>query len=99
MAVRVHRRETVGWPVWLSLALHVTLFLSFLMIPPTQPQTSASEPLTVDLVMGEGPAEATSEPPAPTEAPAAPIAPAAPVQQAETPAPDVPPPPPTGAAS
>jgi periplasmic protein TonB len=94
MAVRVHRRETLGWPVWLSLALHLTLFLSLLMIPRTQPPTSASEPLTVDLIMGEGPAEATSEPPAPPEATAAPIAPAAPVQQAETPAPNVPPPPP-----
>ena len=69
MAVRVHRRETLGWPVLLSLALHLTLFLSLLIIPPTQPPTSASEPLTVDVIMGEGPAEATSEPPAPTEAP------------------------------
>ena len=96
MAVRVHRRETLGWPVLLSLALHLTLFLSLLIIPPTQPPTSASEPLTVDVIVGEGPAEATSEPPAPTEAPAAPIAPPPPVQQAEipTPAPDVPPPPP-----
>jgi hypothetical protein len=75
MAVRVHRRETLGWPVLLSLALHLTLFLSLLIIPPTQPPTSASEPLTVDVIMGEGPAEATSEPPAPTEATAAPIAP------------------------
>ena len=108
MAVRVHRRETLGWPVLLSLALHLTLFLSLLIIPPTQPPTSASEPLTVDVIMGEGPAEATSEPPAPTEATAAPIAPAAPdvpppppVQQAEIPPPTpapapkpVPPPPP-----
>jgi protein TonB len=85
MAVRVHRRETLVWPVLLSLALHLALFLSLLIIPPTQPPTSASEPLTVDVIMGEGPAEATSGPPAPTEAPAAPIAPAAP---------DVPPPPP-----
>ena len=101
MAVRVHRRETLGWPVLLSLALHLTLFLSLLIIPPTQPPTSASEPLTVDVIVGEGPAEATSEPPAPTEATAAPIAPAAPVQQAEIPPPTpapapmpVPPPPP-----
>jgi protein TonB len=71
-----------------------------LIIPPTQPPTGASEPLTVDVIMGEGPAEATSAPPAPTEATAAPIAPAAPVQQVEippptpAPAPDVPPPPP-----
>ena len=100
MAVRVHRRETLGWPIWLSLALHLTLLLSLLIIPPTQPPTSASEPLTVDVIVGEGPAEATSEPPASTEATVAPIAPAAPVQQAEippptpAPAPDVPPPPP-----
>ena len=102
-AVRLHRRGTPGWPVLLSLALHLTLFLSLLMIPPTQPPTSASEPLTVDVIMGEGPAEVTPEPPAPPEAPAAPIAPPVPdvpppppVQQAEIPppVPDVPPPPP-----
>ena len=98
MAVRVHYRETLGWPVLLSLALHLTLLLSLLIIPPTQLPTSASESLTVDVVMGEGPAEATSEPAAPTEATAAPDVP--PVQQAEippptpAPAPDVPPPPP-----
>ncbi len=104
MAVRVHRRETLGWPVLLSLALHLTLFLSLLIIPPTRPTTSASE-FTVDFIMGEGPAEATSEPAAPTEATAAPIALPPPVQQAEIPpptpapaphrpAPEVPPPPP-----
>jgi len=107
MAVRVHRRGTLGWPVLLSLALHLTLFLALLMIPPTQPPMGASEPPSVDVVLGEAPAEATSEPPAPTEAPAVPIAPAAPevpppppVQQVEmpppppVPAPDVPLPPP-----
>jgi protein TonB len=100
MAARVHRRETLGWRFLLSLALHLTLFLSLLIIPPTQPSTSGSEPLTVDFIVGEGPAEPTSEPPAPTEATAAPIAPVAPVQQAEippptpAPAPAVPPPPP-----
>jgi periplasmic protein TonB len=100
MAVRVRRRETLGWPVLLSLALHLTLFLFLLIIPPTQPPTNASGPLTVDFIVGEAPAEARSDPPAPTEVPAAPIAPAAPVQQAEippptpAPAPDVPPPPP-----
>jgi periplasmic protein TonB len=96
MAVHVHRRETPGWPIWISLALHLTLFLSFLLIPPTQPPTSASEPLTVDFIVGEGPA-ATSEPPAAPEAPAVPDVPTPPpVQQAEipTPAPEVPPPPP-----
>src|SRR5580698_7322452 len=85
MAVRARRRATPGWPVLLSLALHLTVFLLLLIIPPTQPPTGASEPLTVDMIVGEGPAAATSEPAAPTEAPAAPIAPAAP---------DVPPPPP-----
>jgi TonB family protein len=100
MAVLVHRRETLGGPVLLSLALHLTLFLSLLIIPPTQPSTSGSEPLTVDVIVGEGPAEATSEPAASMEATAAPIAPPTPVQQAEIPpptpvsAPDVPPPPP-----
>ncbi|HTI83471.1 MAG TPA: energy transducer TonB [Acetobacteraceae bacterium] len=91
----MHRRETLGGPVWLSLALHLTLLLTLLMLPPTQPSTSGSEPLTVDLIMGEGPAEATPEPPAPPETTVAPIAP---VQQAEippptpAPVPDVPPP-------
>ena len=100
LAVRVHRRETLGWPVLLSLALHLTLFLCLLIIPSTQPPTSASELLSVEVVAEEGPAEVAREPPAPTEAAAAPIAPAPPVQQAElpppTPAPvlDVPPPPP-----
>ncbi len=93
MTRRVRRRETLGWPVLLSLALHLTVLLCLLIIPLTQPPTSASEGLTVDLVVGEGPAEATSEPPAPTEATAAPDVP---VQQAEIPppTPDVPPPPP-----
>ncbi len=101
LAVRVHRRETLGWLVLLSLALHLTLFLSLLIIPSTQPPTSASEPLSVEIIAEEGPAEATPEPPAPTEATAAPIAPPAPVQQAEIPLPTpapapmpVPPPPP-----
>jgi len=101
MAVRVHRRETLGWPFLLSLALHLTLCLSLLLIPPTQPPTDASGPLSVDLIVVEGPAEATSEPPAPTEATAAPdVPPPPPVQQAEipppppVPAPDVPLPPP-----
>ena len=95
MAVHVHYRE-VGWPIWLSLTLHLTLFLAFLIIPLTQRPTGTSEPLTVDLIMGEGSAEATSELPAP-EAPTVPDVPAPPpVQQAEipTPVPEVPPPPP-----
>ena len=104
MAMRVQRREMLGWPILVSLALHLTLFLSFLMMPAAPPPTSASEPLTVDFVVGEGPAEATSEPPAAPEATAAPIAPPTPdvppptpVQQAEIPPPTpapVPPPPP-----
>jgi periplasmic protein TonB len=101
MAVHVRRRKTQGWPVLLSLALHLTLFLVLLIIPPTQPSTTASGPPTVDLILREGPAEATSEPPAPTEATAAPIVPPPPVQQAEIPPPTlapapmpVPPPPP-----
>jgi periplasmic protein TonB len=94
MAVHVRRRKTQGWPVLLSLALHLTLFLFLLIIPPTQPSISASEPLTFDVIMGDAPAQATSEPPAP-DVPAPP-----PVPQAEippptlAPAPDVPPPPP-----
>jgi protein TonB len=98
MAVRVHRRETRGWLVLLSLALHLTVFLALLMIPPTQPPTSASGPLTVNVILG--PAGATSEAAAPTEATATPTAPTAPVQQAEIPPPTpkpaptpVPPPP------
>ena len=97
MAVRVRRRKALGWPVLLSLALHLTLFLSFLMLSPTQPLTDASGPPSVDVIAEGGPAEAGPEPAAPTEAAAAPTAPD---QQAETPpptpapAPDVPPPPP-----
>ena len=98
LAVRVHRRETLGWLALLSLALHLTLFLSLLIFPTMQPPADASGPLSVEVVMEEGPAGPASEPPAPIEATAAPIAPPAPVQQAETPpstpapAPDVPPP-------
>jgi periplasmic protein TonB len=94
MAVRVHRRETPGWPVLLSLALHLTLLLSLLVIPSTQPSSGGSEPFAVDLIVGQGPAAVTLEPPAPTEAPAAPdVPPPPPVQQAE-----IPPPPPAPAA-
>lgn len=109
--VRLHRGEILGWPVLLSLALHLTVLLCLLIIPPTQPPANASEQLTVDVIAGEGSAEATSEPPAPTETTettettAAPIAPAAPIQQAEippptpvpAPAPDMPPPTPAPA--
>jgi protein TonB len=98
--LRAQRRDSLGWPVLVSLALHLTVLLAFLIIPTAQPPTSASDGLTVDVTMGEGPAEATSEPPAPTEATVAPDVPAEPVQQAEIPpptpepVPDVPPPPP-----
>ena len=72
IAARAFRRGTLGTGrSGFSLALHLTLLLSLLIIPPTQPPTSAAEPLTVDVITGEGPAAATSEPPAPTEAPAA----------------------------
>lgn len=95
MVARVRRREALSWPVLLSLALHMTLLLSLLMIPPEQLPASASDALSVDFVVGEGAVEATSEAPAPTEAIATPIAPPLPVQQAEMPplpVPDVPPP-------
>ena len=94
MAVRVRRRKTLARSVLLSLALHLTLFLSLLIIPLMQPAISESGPVTVDLVFG--PAAATPGPPAPTETTAAPIAPAAPEIPPPTPAPalDVPPPPP-----
>jgi hypothetical protein len=39
----------------LSLALHLTLFLSLLIVPPTQPPTSASGLLRVDRIMGNAP--------------------------------------------
>jgi periplasmic protein TonB len=99
MAVCVHRRETLLWAVLLSLALHLTLLVFLLLIiPQTEPQTSAADPLTVDVVVGEGAAGAASEQPAPTEATAEPVAPPSPpIEQAEipppTPAPEVPPPP------
>jgi protein TonB len=98
MAVPVRRRKTLDWPLWLSLALHLTLFLSLLIIPLTQSSTSASGPLAVQIIMGEGPTEATSEPPAPG------VPPPPSVPQAEippptpAPAPDVPPPPPVSQA-
>jgi periplasmic protein TonB len=89
--MRAHRRETLVWAVLVSLALHLTLLVFLLLIiPPTEPEASASEPLTVDVVVGEGAAGATSEPPAPTEAAAEPVAPDVP----PTPVPDEPPPPP-----
>jgi len=96
LAVRVHGRETLGWLALLSLALHLTLFLSLLIFPTMQPPTNASGPLSVEVIVEEGPARPAPESPASIEATAAPIAPAAPVQQAETPppkpafAPDVP---------
>ena len=81
MVVRVHRRKTSDWPVWLSLALHLTLLLSLLIMPPAQPPLGASEPLAVDFIVGQAPAEATPD------ATTAPTAPAVPVQQAEIPPP------------
>jgi protein TonB len=93
-AARVRGRETLRWAVLLSLALHLAILTFLLIILPAQPPTDASEPLAVDVTVGEGAAEATSEPPAPTEATAEPT------QQAEIPpptpepVPDVPPPPP-----
>src|SRR5271157_5545245 len=61
LAVRVHRRETPGWPVSLSLALHLTVFLSLLIIPSTQPPASASEPVSVEFVTEGGPAAGAPE--------------------------------------
>lgn len=98
--MRVHRRETLGWLVLLSLALHLTLLLSLLMSSSMQPSTRASEPISVDVIVEEGPAEAAPGQPALTEATAAPMAPAASVERAEIPAaapasvPAGPPPPP-----
>ena len=69
---RVRRSEILGWPVVLSLALHLSFLSLLLIIPPTQAPPGESEPLTVDVVVGEGAAGATSEPPAPTEAAAEP---------------------------
>ena len=97
--VSVGRRGTLGWPVLLSLALHLTVLLSFLIFPPIQLTTSGSEPPAVDLIMGEGPAQATSEPPAPPQVQAAPdVPPPPPVPPTEVPppvpVPDVPSPPP-----
>lgn len=78
MAVRVHRRETRGWPVLLSPALHLTVLLVWLIIPPTEPP---SEPPTMDVVVGVGPPAAAPGPPAPTETTDAPPAPDAPVHR------------------
>jgi len=74
--------------VLLSLALHLTLLLYLLIIPPIQPPAGASDALTVDIILGEGPTWAT-----PTEAAAAPeVPPPPPVHQAATPPPPPPPP-------
>jgi periplasmic protein TonB len=95
MAMRVRRRETLVWAVLLSLALHLTLLVFLLLIiPPTEPQANAADPLTVDVVVGEGAAGATSEPAAPTEAAAEPVAPDVPPPPTPAPTPEVPPPPP-----
>jgi len=101
-AGRLRRRETRGWPFLISLALHLTVLLALLIVPSAQPPMTASDSLSVDVVMQDGPAAAPPGPPGPpaaAEAPAAPTAADAPVQQAETPPPtppppDVPPPPP-----
>ena len=95
-AVRARRGDTLNGLVLLSLALHLTLCLSLLMMPATRPPEDVSELFSVDFTAEDGPAGEASAPLAPTEAIAGP---AAPVQQGETPslptpAPDVPPPPP-----
>src|ERR1700721_168801 len=90
-AMRAHRRETLVWAVLVSLALHLTLLVFLLLIiPPTEPQASASEPLTVDVVVGEGAEGETRKHPPRPEAPAEPVAPYVP----PTPVPDEPPAPP-----
>ena len=96
--VRVQRRETLGWPVLLSLALHLAFVLFLLMAPSTPPAIDVADAPSWDVVAKEGPAEGSPEPPGPAETSAGPIAPAVPDQQAETmPAPTAPtpvPPPP-----
>jgi TonB family protein len=52
MAVRVHSPEALGWPVLLSLALHLTLFLSLLIIPPViAPDGKVT---SIEVVQGSG---------------------------------------------
>ena len=95
MAMRVHHREMLGWPILISLALHLTLFLSF----PDNSSGSATDGCIGAAHGGfcggrAGGDLGTARRP---EAPAVPDVPTPPpVQQAEipTPAPEVPPPPP-----
>ena len=98
LAMPVHRRGTLGWLAMLSLALHLTFFLSLLMTAPRHLPASASESFALDVIAEAGSAAVQSEPPPLAEATSAVSAPAAPVQQTEVPpplapAPDVPPPP------
>lgn len=93
---RVHRFQTLGWPALISFVLHLTFFLSLLLVSTTQPPTGASDVFPVEIT-AEGPLAASVEekgaPTAPAtaaraEAPAAPMPDTAPpVQQAETPPP------------
>ncbi len=96
----MHRRDTLGWLVLLSLSLHGALFLVLLMTAATQPPPADPEPLAVDFIAEAGPKGTAPERPAPAEAAAASPAPSAPVPPAEVtpaiqaPASDVPPAPP-----
>ena len=52
-AMRARRRKMPAWPVLLSLALHLALFLGLLLFPPQRPSANGSEPLSVDLIAEE----------------------------------------------
>jgi len=83
LAVRARQRETLSQMVLLSMALHLALFLSLLIIPSAPLSTAAPAPASVEVMAVEGTAEGEK---LPTEALPAPVQPPA--------LSDVPPPPP-----
>src|SRR5271165_2599018 len=76
LAVRVRRRERLGPMLLLSVALHLTLFLSLLFIPSTPLPTGEAAPASLEVVADEGTPEGVKLP-TPSYAPevAAPTAP------------------------
>ena len=93
-AVRARRRETLSQMVLLSMALHLALFLSLLIIPSTPLSTASSAPASVEVMADEGTAEGEKLP-TPSYAPAAEVPTEALPAAVQPPAPpDMPPPPP-----
>jgi periplasmic protein TonB len=60
IAVRVGHHPALEWPILLSLALHLTLLLSAAMIPGSEPTPDLPGPISVEMVLAEGSADAAS---------------------------------------